>query len=243
MTQEHADKGASSGGEAAVALEAVDKTLGGRPVLDGFSLEVPEGGTVCLFGPSGIGKTTVLRIAAGLTRPDRGRVWLAGRAVDGAGPFVPPERRGLGMVFQDLALWPHMRAKRQLAYVLRARGVPWRARRQRVRALLELIELSGRSRAYPADLSGGEQQRLAFARALITEPRVLLLDEPFSNLDARLRQRLAAAIAERQRSRGLAVLAATHDPADVALLGGAVCDMTVGTCVAASEFATLRQSG
>lgn len=207
-----------------IDLREIAKTYEGRRVLDHFSLRVESGRGAALFGPSGCGKTTALRIIAGLTRPDAGEVRLAETLVDGPQTWVPPERRDVGLVFQDLCLWPHMRALRHLDFVLRGRIAARRQRLERGRMLLEQVGLADRARAYPAELSGGEQQRLAIARALACEPKTLLLDEPFANLDLAMRDRVKAVVA-RARDRGAAVLLATHREEDMEGLVHAVVPM------------------
>ena len=135
------------------------------------------------------------------------------------GAFVPPVERGIGMVFQDFALWPHMRVAKHLDFVLRGRGLPRHARALRAGAMLELLHLRDRRGAYPGELSGGEAQRLAIARALITEPRILLLDEPFANIDAELRQDIMDEVLRRKHSHRAAILLATHNADEAELLG------------------------
>jgi len=202
---------------AAVELLRVAKRFGEDVVLADLSLRVEEGSAVAVVGPSGCGKTTLLRIVAGFERPESGLVRLFGRTVDGDGAFVPPVGRGLGMVFQDFALWPHMSVERHLDFVLRARRLPRAERRRRIDALLDVCGLLDKRRAYPAELSGGQQQRVGVARALATEPRLILLDEPFSNLDPDLRGRIAAELLRRKRD-GVALLMAAHAPEDAAIL-------------------------
>jgi len=193
-------------------LEAVRVVLGGRRILDGIDLAVEEGERVVVLGPSGSGKTTVLRLLAGLAVPAAGRVLVGGRpaAADGR-LLIPPEERQVGMVFQDLALWPHLTVAGNLELGLRARGVPRTVRRQRVAEMLELVELGDRARARPGELSGGEQQRVALARALVLRPRALLLDEPLSSLDPPLARRLVGVILRLQERLGLTLVHVTHD--------------------------------
>ncbi|MBL8860626.1 MAG: ATP-binding cassette domain-containing protein [Planctomycetes bacterium] len=199
----------------AVALEGLVVELGGRAVLGPLDLSIEERTWTLLVGPSGAGKTTLLRAVAGLVAPARGRVLLAGVvASSGRQLSIRPEERGVGFVFQGggAGLWPHMNARRTLEFVLAARKVPRAARARRVTELLELVELTGLDARRPGELSGGEAQRLALARALAHDPRVLLLDEPLGPLDARLRQDLARRIHEVHARRGLTTLHVTHDP-------------------------------
>ncbi|NIA15931.1 MAG: ATP-binding cassette domain-containing protein [Nitrospiraceae bacterium] len=205
-----------------VELEGVGKRFGRLEVLRDFSLQVGRGEGVCLYGPSGCGKTTLLRLIAGLERPDQGRVSLRGAVASGEGHWIPPTARGLGMVFQDFALWPHMRVERHLSFVLAS--VPRSERRKRIGDLLGLCGLGEKRRAFPAELSGGERQRVGIARALATEPGILLLDEPYSNLNEAHRERINAEIARRQQL-GLTVVAASHELNGVEAIAGRVMRM------------------
>jgi molybdate transport system ATP-binding protein len=192
------------------------------PLSLAVDLKVPDGGCLALAGPSGAGKTTVLRIVAGLRRPAGGRVSCAGETwLDtAAGIDLPPERRRCGYVFQDYALFPHLSAWRNVAYGLPARS---RAeRRARARALLDRLGIGARADARPLELSGGERQRVAVARALAREPAVLLLDEPLSALDARTRASAGRELAAVLRASGVPALLVTHDFAEAALLGDRV---------------------
>ena len=175
--------------------------------LDGLDLEVAAGELCVVLGASGSGKTTALRLIAGFERPDEGVIELFGERVAGEGAFVPPERRGVGMVFQDYALFPHLSVADNVAY-----GLPRRTDREsRVREVLELTGLGGLGARAVHDLSGGEQQRTALARALAPRPRLLLLDEPFSNLDPSLRARVRGELREILRRAGTTTILVTHD--------------------------------
>ena len=189
------------------AIEANDltKRFGTVQAVDGVSFSLGVGEMLALLGPSGSGKTTLLRLIAGIEKPDAGAVSLFGNQ------NLPPEKRSIGMVFQDLALWPHMRVARHLDFVLRGRGLSRHARSERIAGLLGLVQLDDRGRAFPNQLSGGQAQRLAIARALATEPRILLLDEPFANLDTALRDRMMNEILRRKEEDGLTVVFATHN--------------------------------
>ncbi|MCC6487092.1 MAG: ATP-binding cassette domain-containing protein [Candidatus Hydrogenedentes bacterium] len=202
-----------------IEIRAVSKSYGPRVVLSEFSLRVAEGECVTLCGPSGIGKTTLLRLIAGLETPDAGAVRIH---LDGVEHTPPLLDGAVGMVFQDLALWPHMRAARHLEFVLRGRGLTRAQQRERVTALLAMTKLTSLARSFPYQMSGGEQQRLAFARAMATAPRVLLLDEPFSNLDATLRATLVEELWRLQGEQSLTTVIATHDPEEVSTLSGRV---------------------
>ncbi len=214
-------------------LDAVRLTYGGRPALDGVSLVVEEGERVVILGPSGCGKTSVLRLLAGLAVPDEGRVLIGGRLASAHGRMVmEPERRGLGMVFQDLALWPHLTVAGNLELGLRARGLPRAERRRRVREMLDLVELGGLASRRPGELSGGQQQRVALARALVLQPRALLMDEPLSSLDPELSRRLRAEILALQERLGFTLVHVTHHHGEAAALATRVILLERGRVVA-----------
>lgn len=194
-------------------VEALEVRLGENLVLKGVDLAVEPGEIVALLGPSGSGKTTLLRAVAGLLRPTGGRI-LLGQEVffdGGKGVFLPPERRNLGLVFQSYALWPHRAVYENVAYGLRLRKVPEKAVRERVLGLLDRLGLTGLERRYPGALSGGQQQRVSLARALAYDPKLLLLDEPLSNLDAKLRDQARVWLRETLKATGKAALFVTHD--------------------------------
>ena len=193
-----------------VALEQLVMRYGRATALDAVSLAIGDGEIVCLLGPSGSGKSTLLRLVAGVERPSAGRVVLDGVEVAGPRVFVEPERRRVGMVFQDYALFPHLTIAANVAFGLRGRP---RAEIDRlVAAMLERLDLSRHAASYPHTLSGGERQRVALARALVPAPRVLLMDEPFSSLDTRLRDRVRQQTIDLIRETGTTTLFVTHDP-------------------------------
>jgi ABC-type sulfate/molybdate transport systems ATPase subunit len=201
----------------ALRLEGIRKTQGARLLFRDVSLDVAAGDSVALVGPSGIGKTTLLRIVAGLERPDAGDVWIAGRrTTQGGSILVPPHKRGIGFVFQDLALWPHMTVAQSLTFVLRsAAPAVSRIEHQRmVDETVRLVHIDGLGDRYPYQLSGGEQQRAAFARAVVHRPSLMLLDEPFSSLDVDLRQDMRATLHELRSMFGFATVFVTHDRAE-----------------------------
>ena len=216
--------------ELAIEARGLSKTFGEVAALAGFELAVEEGQTLTLLGPSGCGKTTALRVIAGFERPDAGRVWVGGTPVAGPGLQVPPERRRVGMVFQDYALFPHMTVAANVSYGL---GRPDRARkgRPRVGEVLELVGLSGTEKRLPHELSGGQQQRVALARALAPSPAVILLDEPFSNLDASLRQRVRRELKEILQEARATALFVTHDQEEALSLSDLVAVMRDGRVV------------
>jgi iron(III) transport system ATP-binding protein len=182
----------------------------GPRVLHEVDLELHAGRVHCLLGDSGSGKSTLLRLIAGLERPDAGRVSIDGECVADAGRCRPPERRPVGVVFQDYALFPHFDARRNVCFGMRNR--PRRERRAAADQLLARVGMAGFERAMPHTLSGGQQQRVALARALARDPRVMLLDEPFTGLDAALRDRVRETTLRVLRNAGVAVLMVTHDP-------------------------------
>jgi len=207
-----------------VKLRGVKKRFGGYEALKGISLEIADGELFFLLGPSGCGKTTTLRIIAGLYEPDEGEVYFGGRLMNG----VPPYRRNIGMVFQNYALWPHMKVFDNVAYGLKARGLPRSEIKEKVRWALELVGLRGMEEKYPNQLSGGQQQRVALARALVVEPEVLLLDEPLSNLDAKLRARMRSELKVLQKRLGITTVYVTHDQAEALSMADRIAVMNIG---------------
>jgi iron(III) transport system ATP-binding protein len=205
-----------------LAVDGIVKRFGGFTALAGIDLRVAEGEFLCLLGPSGCGKTTLLRIIAGLETQDRGRVLVAGRDIS----HLPPARRDYGIVFQNYALFPNLNVAENIGYGLRTGRAP---RRQRVEELLALVGLSGDERKYPSQLSGGQQQRVALARALATCPRLLLLDEPLSALDARVRVHLRQELKELHRRLGITTIMVTHDQEEALSLADTVAVMDHGT--------------
>ena len=190
-------------------LRDLSRSFDGVAAVDGLSLAVAAGRIGCLLGPSGSGKTTVLRCIAGFERPDAGEVLAGGDRLSGPGDWVPPERRRIGLVFQDYALFPHLDAFGNVAFGLHElQGLD---RRRRAMEMLELVGLAGQSRKMPHELSGGQQQRVALARALAPRPRLVLLDEPFSNLDAEVRMDLAQHVRTALIAEGATALLVTHD--------------------------------
>jgi len=197
-----------------VQFAGITKAFGAAAALADVTLAIPEGQFVVLLGPSGSGKTTLLRCAAGIERITAGTIALAGQVVDDGRTQVPPERRDLAMVFQDYALWPHLTARENVRYALRRRRLPAREADERTRTMLANVGLEGFAGRYPSELSGGQQQRVALARALVARPRLLLFDEPLSNLDASLRERMRIEIATLVREVGTTALYITHDQAE-----------------------------
>ena len=195
---------------AEVRCENVMKRFGAVEALAGVSCAAASGEALLILGPSGAGKTTLLRVIAGLERPDEGTVRIGGEVVSGPGVDVPPHRRGLAMVFQRPTLWPHLTALDNAALALVGRGLRRRQRRAKAAETLAQLGMSHRLRAWPGTLSGGELQRVGLARALVVEPQVLLLDEPFASLDPDLRGELVALLARLKAERGVTILWVSH---------------------------------
>ncbi|MDY0328887.1 MAG: ABC transporter ATP-binding protein [Thiomonas sp.] len=208
-------------------IDSAHKRFGATTALHDLSLQLHEGEILCLLGPSGSGKTTLLRLVAGLERLDGGSMRLGPTVIDAAGgPFLPPEQRQLGMVFQDYALWPHLSAQDNVALPLHRLGRS--AAREQARAMLSDVGLADLAERHPHALSGGQQQRVALARALAVKPRLLLCDEPLSNLDAGMREELRDLIGNVVREHGISALYITHDHREALALADRVGVMAQG---------------
>ncbi len=207
-----------------VTLKNVVKRFGNVEVLKGISFHVNDGEMFFLLGPSGCGKTTTLRIIAGFYVPDEGEVYFGDKLMNN----VPPHKRNIGMVFQNYALWPHMKVYDNIAYGLKLRGLPKREIDKRVREVLKLVKLEGHEDKYPSQLSGGQQQRVALARALVVEPEVLLLDEPLSNLDAKLRIEMRREIRRIQKELKITAIYVTHDQSEALSMADRIAVMNFG---------------
>lgn len=214
---------------AALAISGVHKVFSGMTVLSDISMEVAGGEIVCLLGQSGCGKTTLLRIAAGLERPTSGTVSLAGWEVAGPERFLPPESRGVGLMFQDYALFPHLTVLNNVMFGLDA--LPALRAREIGMAALERVGLKPHAGDYPHMLSGGEQQRAALARAMAPNPRILLMDEPFSNLDQRMRFRIREETIALLREKQSTAVVVTHDPVEAMSIADRIVLMERGRIV------------
>jgi ABC-type Fe3+/spermidine/putrescine transport system ATPase subunit len=215
-----------------ISLNAVTKRFGQHDAVSHVTLEIAQSEALVILGPSGCGKTTLLRLIAGLEVPDEGEIQLAGRCVArGRRSVVPAHERGIGFVFQDLALWPHLTVQQQLDFVLASARVPRQERPHRIAEALNRVRIESFAARYPHELSGGEQQRAALARALVGQPRLLLLDEPLSSLDTELRASVRADLAELQRSLHVTAIYVTHDRDDAVVLANRIVQMRAGRIV------------
>lgn len=207
-----------------VRLESVTKRYGQVTAVEGLTLEVKAGQLFFFLGPSGCGKTTILRLIAGFLQPDRGEIYFDRRAITS----IPAHRRNTGMVFQNYALWPHMTVEENVGYGLEVRRIKGEQRRRRVREALEMVRMAEFSKRHPGELSGGQQQRVALARALVVKPDVILLDEPLSNLDAKLRLEMRGEIKRVHRETGITTLYVTHDQKEALSMAERVAVMSMG---------------
>jgi ABC-type Fe3+/spermidine/putrescine transport system ATPase subunit len=214
-----------------VRLKNVTKRLGATLAVDDVSLDVPEGCFATLLGPSGCGKTTTLRMIAGFYHPDAGEIFVRDVSVTD----IPPHRRNTAMVFQEYALFPHMTVGENIGYGLRMRRVESGEARRRLVAVVELVGLSGQEGKFPQQLSGGQQQRVAVARALVVEPEVLLLDEPLSNLDAKLRVRVRTELRTLQQKLGKTTIYVTHDQEEALSISDLIAVMNHGRIIQIGE--------
>lgn len=208
----------------AVRLENIHKTLGGRPILSSIHLTVEKGEFVTLLGPSGCGKSTTLNVIAGFLHPDQGEVYIHEKKVN----RVPPYKRDLGMVFQSYSLFPHMTVYSNVEYGLKLRKVPREERKRRIKEALDLVKMGEFLDRYPRQLSGGQRQRVAIARALVVRPDLMLLDEPLSNLDAKLRQELRLEIKRLQHELGVTTIFVTHDQEEALSMSDRIIVMNSG---------------
>ena len=194
-----------------VTIRQVTKSFGSNLILSNFDETFKDGEFVTLLGPSGCGKTTMLRMIAGFEKPTTGEIYIDDTLISSDKVFLPPEKRGVGMVFQSYAVWPHMDVFHNVAYPLTIAKKDRASVERKVAHVLDIVHLSQYANRYPNQLSGGQQQRVALARALVAEPKLLLLDEPLSNLDAKLRESMRFEIKEIQRNLGITVVYVTHD--------------------------------
>ena len=197
-----------------IIIDKVTKYFDNTEVIKEFSAVINDKEFVSLLGPSGCGKTTILRMIAGFEKPSSGEIQIDNKIVSSAKSFIPPEKRGIGMVFQSYAVWPHMTVFENVAYPLKIAKMPKAEIKAKVEKVLENVHLGPYAKRIPSQLSGGQQQRVALGRALVNEPKLLLLDEPLSNLDAKLRESMRFEIKEIQKYSGITVVYVTHDQAE-----------------------------
>ena len=215
-------------GTARLSLEQVTCAYGSYTAVKQLDLRIAPGEFVSLLGPSGCGKTTTLRMIAGFIRPTGGQIRMDGQVISSAETSLPPERRGMSMIFQSYAIWPNMTVAENVAFGLKLRHIPREDQQARVRQMLETVRLAAHAGRYPAELSGGQQQRVALARAMVIEPRVLLLDEPLSNLDASLREEMRFEIRRLHDQFRFTTVYVTHDQGEAMVTSDRIAVMNGG---------------
>ena len=217
---------------AGITIRGLSKSFSSREsdvaAVADVDLDIKDNSFVTLLGPSGCGKTTTLRLIAGYMAPDRGTIEVDGRLLSSPGAVVSPEARGMGMVFQNYAIWPHKNVFENVVFGLKIRKTPAAEARKMVEEALALVNLSGLEQRFPNELSGGQQQRVALARSLVVAPDILLLDEPLSNLDAKLRERMRLELKQLQRRTGITFVYVTHDQAEALALSDQIAVMSAG---------------
>lgn len=223
----------------AVTLKGIGYAFGEHRVLNHIDLDIEPGSIVALLGPSGCGKSTLLKILAGLLEPQQGTLHFGERLIASAAKSTPPEQRDIGMVFQDYALWPHMTVAQNVAFPLLMRRVSAHERQQRVMQALQRVGLGDFAARKPSDLSGGQQQRVALARAIIAEPKILLFDEPLSNLDTDLRESLCLEMATLLRQLGTTAVYVTHDRREAEILADRIVWLAAGSVSAIQTVTSL----
>src|SRR5436190_865913 len=211
-----------------IEIRYLDKAFGSFRALKDINLDIAEKEFVTFLGPSGCGKTTMLRTLAGFLAPDRGTIHVGGRSLSSPMGIVPPEQRRMGMVFQNYAVWPHMTVFENVAFGLRIAKVDRRQIQERVAHVLDAVGRTRLEQRHPRQLSGGQQHRVALARSLVVEPSTLLLDEPLSNLDAKLRERMRVELKDLQRRTGITFVYVTHDQAEALALSDMIAVMDAG---------------
>ena len=219
---------------AILKVKNLSKNFGKVKAVQEVSFEATEGRVLSLLGPSGCGKTTMLRCIAGFENPDRGEIYLDNRKIT----TIPPEKRGIGMVFQNYALWPHMTVYGNLAFGLQIRKVPKDEITKKIKKVLGMVQLEGYENRYPRQMSGGQQQRIAMARALVFEPGIMLLDEPLSNLDAQLREEMRFEFIELQKKLGITAIYVTHDQAEALVISDKILILDQGKMI---QFGTPKE--
>ncbi len=211
-----------------LAIRNVGKDFGGVPAVRDFSLDIAAGEFVSLLGPSGCGKTTMLRMIAGFIAPSRGTIELNGKVLSSPSASLPPEKRGMSMIFQSYAIWPHMTVAENVGFGLKLRHLAANEITRRIEEVLAVVRLSNLSTRYPAELSGGQQQRVALARAVVIQPEILLLDEPLSNLDANLREEMRFEIRRLHDEFKMTTVYVTHDQSEAMVTSDQIVVMNQG---------------
>ena len=209
-------------------LKNISKSYGAVAVVNDLSLDLRQGELVTLLGPSGCGKTTTLRMIAGFIDLDGGSIEIEGKQISGAGRTVPPEHRGMSMIFQSYAIWPNMTVAENVGFGLKVRGTPQGESKRRIAEMLDVVHLGALAHRYPAELSGGQQQRVALARAMVVRPEVLLLDEPLSNLDANLREEMAGEIRRLHDEFRFTTVYVTHDQSEAMTISDRIAVINLG---------------
>jgi len=212
---------------AILKVNNLNKNFGNVKAVQGVSFEAAEGKVLSLLGPSGCGKTTTLRCIAGFENPDAGEISLDDRRIT----HIPPEKRGIGMVFQNYALWPHMTVYANLAFGLQIKKIPKDEITKKIKRVLSMVRLEGYENRYPRQMSGGQQQRIAMARALVFEPEIMLLDEPLSNLDAQLREEMRFEFTELQKKLGITAVYVTHDQSEALVISDKIVILNQGEII------------
>jgi iron(III) transport system ATP-binding protein len=224
---------------AAIRIAGLSKRYGDAvAAVSDLTLDIADNQFITLLGPSGCGKTTTLRLIAGYLRPDQGSIAVGERVLSSPARVVPPEERGMGMVFQNYAVWPHKTVFENVVFGLKVRRLARAEAQSRVERILDLVNLSGYETRFPNELSGGQQQRVALARSLVVEPDILLLDEPLSNLDAKLRERMRSELKALQRRTGITFVYVTHDQAEALALSDQIAVLHRGRLM---QFGTPRE--
>ncbi len=213
---------------ASVFVRGVTKNFNSVIAVNRLSLNIQNGELVSLLGPSGCGKTTMLRLLAGFLIPDEGEIIVGEKTISSSLSTIPPEKRNMSMIFQSYAVWPHMTVFENVAYGLRLRNVKIEEQRAKVTKILSLVRLGGLDNRYPGEVSGGQQQRIALARAIVVEPEILLLDEPLSNLDANLREEMRFEIRRLHKEFGITAIYVTHDQAEAMVISDRIAVMNHG---------------
>lgn len=220
-----------------IEFKNISKSYGANTIIENFNLSIAKGQFVSLLGPSGCGKTTSLRMLAGLERNDRGAITLDQKVLSDPDRrlFIQPEKRNLGMVFQSYAVWPHMNIFDNVAFPLKMAGTPIGEMKTRVQEILEIVQLNGLEKRKPNELSGGQQQRVALARGLVMNPKALLLDEPLSNLDTKLREKMRTDIKTIQKKLNITMIYVTHDQLEAKTMSDLVVVMNKGQIMQAGS--------